>query len=90
MSTVNKHTLYEVPQLQSMILAHTQRHLSRGMDTEIQDGVLVSAQDMHALPVVHTPDAQVEVLRYNAFLDKRTRVSFQAIKGKVVTEELCM
>ncbi len=50
-----------------MILAHTQRHLSRGMNTEIQDGILVSAQDMHALPVVHAPDAQVEVLQYNAF-----------------------
>jgi len=69
-----------------MILAYTQGHLSRGMNTEIQDGVLVSAQDMHALPVVHTPDAQVEVLRYNTFLDKRIWVRFQTIKGTVGKE----
>jgi hypothetical protein len=32
------------------------------VDAEVVDGVLVSAQDMHALPVVHAPDAQREVL----------------------------
>ena len=56
-------TLHQVPQLQRAVLADRQRHLPGGVYAEVVDGVLVSAQDMHALPVVHSPDAQIEILQ---------------------------
>jgi hypothetical protein len=46
-----------------VVFADGEGHLPSGVNAEVQDGVLVSAQDMHALPVVHAPDAQVKVLR---------------------------
>ena len=45
-----------------MVLADAHGHLPGRVHAEVQDRVLVPAQDVHALPVVHAPDAQVEVL----------------------------
>lgn len=55
-------TLNQVPKLHGVVLADGHGHLAGGVDAEVGDGVLVPAQDVDTLPVIHSPDAQSEVL----------------------------